>query len=49
MITDKKEQKKYIIRNWTTSSGERITEMLRRYWNEGKVDSYDFIKQETIE
>ena len=32
MITDKKEQKQYIIRNWNSSSGERIAEMLKRYF-----------------
>jgi hypothetical protein len=47
MITDKKEQKSYIIRNWSTSSGQRIAEMLRRYWNEGKVDAFKYV-QETI-
>jgi hypothetical protein len=44
MITDKKEQKHYILRNWTTSDGKRIAEMLKRYWKPEKVDSYETIK-----
>ena len=27
-----KEAKKYILQHWSLSSGKRITEMLKRYW-----------------
>lgn len=44
MIADKKEQKIYIIRNWKSSNGERITEMLKRYWKPEKVDAFDYLQ-----
>lgn len=30
---DNKQKKDYILKNWKLSSGGRISEMLRRYWN----------------
>jgi len=33
------EQKAYIIKTWNTSSGERITKMLKKYWASDKSDS----------
>jgi hypothetical protein len=32
-ITSDSDKKKYIINNWSTSNGKRITEMLGRYWS----------------
>ena len=46
MITDRKEQKIYIIRNWKNSSGERIAEMLKRYWKPKKVDAFDYLQKQ---
>lgn len=35
---DLEEQKEYIKKNWNTSSGKRIKEMLKRYWhNKGLI------------
>ena len=36
---DKQEAKKYIIRQWSLSSGSRITKMLQKYWKLEKKES----------
>ena len=33
---NKQEARKYILRHWSLSSGKRITEMLKRYWQLSK-------------
>ena len=39
------EKKSYIINNWGSSSGTRIAEMLKRYFVEEKVDSYEYVQR----
>ncbi len=43
------EKKRYILQNWTTSSGKRIAEMLKRYFSqlpkEEEVDTSHLISQ----
>ena len=47
----KSEQKQYIKQVWKLSSGKKIAEMLKRYWNVEKTDEKlknELVKQDEL-
>ena len=47
----KSEQKQYIKQVWNLSSGKKIAEMLKRYWNVEKTDEKlknELVKQDEL-
>ena len=44
-LLTKKQQRKWILKNWSSSSGKRIAEMCRRYWSTPEENIINIAKE----